>query len=80
MFHNERLRVLADLKKASGNGEIPKQAADMNMAASTLRGILSGHSMPSLEMLCTICDYYNVNPDWLLGYSDTSMHVVLKVR
>lgn len=36
----------------------------------SLRLYVSGEKMPNGRTLMYMCNYLNVNPDWLLGFSD----------
>lgn len=66
-FH-ERLRELRISKDLSQQ----KLADDLNINKQTISQYERGVRQPNLEMLLILCDYFNVNSDFLLGHSDVT--------
>ena len=44
-------------------------------ARDSLRLYVNGDKMPNGRTLLYLCNYLNVNPDWLLGFSDEKKKV-----
>ena len=66
-FH-KRLRELRISKDLSQQ----KLADDLNINKQTISQYERGVRQPNLETLLILCDYFNVNSDFLLGHSDVT--------
>jgi transcriptional regulator with XRE-family HTH domain len=45
-------------------------AIDLGMSRTNYNSILSGRSLPSVQVLIQLADYFNVSLDWLCGRDD----------
>lgn len=52
-----------------------KVAEDFGIASTTYGHLETGETMPNLEMLCRIADYYNVTLDYLVSF-DINKHIL----
>lgn len=66
-FH-KRLKEL----RISKNLSQQKLADDLCINKQTISQYERGVRQPNLEMLLILCDYFNVNSDFLLGHSDVT--------
>lgn len=66
-FH-KRLRELRISKDLSQQ----KLADDLHINKQTISQYERGVRQPNLETLLILCDYFNVNSDFLLGHSDVT--------
>ena len=62
----ERFReILAE----SGKTQV-EVAKAVKVSKQCINDYKMGRSLPSLETFCLLCEYLEVTPDYLLGYSD----------
>lgn len=66
MSLNEKLILL---RKEKGYSAL-KCCKEMGLTASTLQAIENGTSLPGSKLLITLCKYFNVSSDWLLGLKE----------
>jgi transcriptional regulator with XRE-family HTH domain len=66
MCFNERLKQLRTDKAIT----IKEVASALGMTVSAYAHYEQGRREPSLDVLCKICNYYDVSADYLIGRTD----------
>lgn len=60
----ETLKVLLQYRHLS----ICRFAKDSGLVETTIRGWLSGKNLPTMSQIYKICDFFQITPNFLLGY------------
>jgi transcriptional regulator with XRE-family HTH domain len=63
---SSRLRTLQDRDGRSQT----TVAIDLGISRANYNGVLRGYSLPSVEVLIQLADYFDVSLDWLTGRDD----------
>ena len=61
-----RIDMLARIRKRDGIG-FNRQADEMGIGAANLSKYRHGVHIPEVDKLRSICEYYGVSADWLIG-------------